>query len=179
MKFTPAKIPGVWIVEQERFTDERGYFARTWCAEEFSAHGLNSALVQCSTSFNLKRGTLRGLHYQAAPYAEDKLVRCTRGGIFDVAVDLRPESETYKQWVGIELTAENGLALYIPKGFGHGFQTLADESEVFYQMAQPYQPGSGRIVLWKDESLKIAWPHQNPIMSERDQNAPPLCQSTC
>ncbi len=169
MKFTPAKIPGVWIVEQERFADERGYFARTWCSEEFAARGLNSGLVQCSTSFNLKRGTLRGLHYQAAPHAEDKLVRCTRGAIFDVAVDLRPDSPTYKQWVGMELTETNGLALYIPQGCAHGFQTLADNTEVFYQMAQPWNAQSTRATLWKSAAFAIAWPMETPtVISAKD-----------
>jgi dTDP-4-dehydrorhamnose 3,5-epimerase len=176
MKFTPAKIPCVWTVEQERFADERGYFARTWCAEEFANHGLNPGLVQCSTSFNLKRGTLRGLHFQIAPYREDKLVRCTRGAIFDVAVDLRPDSPTFKQWVGAELTEANGLALYIPKGFAHGFQTLTDNSEVFYQMSQPYQPGYSGIVRWNDPTLNIPWPHTQPTISERDQKALLLCE---
>lgn len=172
MKFQRSKIPDVWIIEQERFADERGYFARTWCAEEFAAHGLNSGLIQCSTSFNLKRGTLRGLHYQAAPYQEDKLVRCTRGAIFDVAVDLRPDSPTYKQWVGMELTEANGLALYIPQGFAHGFQTLADNSEVFYQMAQPYHPSAAAGIRWNDPELAITWFDSNPILSARDGNLP-------
>jgi dTDP-4-dehydrorhamnose 3,5-epimerase len=174
MKFTPAKIPGVWIIEQERFADERGYFARTWCAEEFAAQGLNPRLIQCSTSFNLKRGTLRGLHFQAAPYSEDKLVRCTRGAIFDVAVDIRPDSPTYKQWVGMELSEANGLALYIPQGFAHGFQTLADNSEVFYQISHPYEPKSGRILHWNDSELMVRWPLPPSIISERDQKAPGL-----
>lgn len=178
MKFTPAKIPGVWIVEQERFADDRGYFARTWCAEEFAAHGLNSRLLQCSTSFNLKRGTLRGLHFQAAPYAEDKLVRCTRGAIFDVAVDLRPESPTYKKWVGMELSEANGLALYIPQGFAHGFQTLADNSEVFYQMPQPYHPSAGRGMRWNTPWCAVAWPLPEPILSAKDQQAPSEPQTT-
>jgi len=178
MKFTPAKIPGVWIVEQERFADDRGYFARTWCADEFAAHGLNSRLLQCSTSFNLKRGTLRGLHFQAAPHAEDKLVRCTRGSIFDVAVDLRPDSPTYKQWVGMELSEANGLALYIPQGFAHGFQTIADNSEVFYQMPQPYQPAAGRSLRWNSPWCSVSWPLSDPVMSEKDRQAPLEPQTT-
>ncbi len=173
MKFTPAKIPGVWIVEQERFADDRGYFARTWCAEEFAAHGLNSRLLQCSTSFNLKRGTLRGLHFQAAPHAEDKLVRCTRGAIFDVAVDLRPDSPTYKQWVGVELSETNGLALYIPQGFAHGFQTVTDNSEVFYQMSHLYHPTAGKGWRWNDPAFGITWPIPSaPILSPRDAAYP-------
>lgn len=173
MKFQRSNIPDVWIIEQERFADDRGYFARTWCAEEFAAHELNAGLIQCSTSFNLKRGTLRGLHYQVAPYQEDKLVRCTRGAIFDVAVDLRPDSPTYKQWVGMELTESNGLALYIPQGFAHGFQTLADNSEVFYQMAQPYQPAAGRGWRWNDPTFNISWPQTTDvILSPKDATYP-------
>jgi dTDP-4-dehydrorhamnose 3,5-epimerase len=172
MKFTPAKIPGVWIVEQERFADDRGYFARTWCADEFAAHGLISGLAQCSTSFNLRRGTLRGLHYQIAPYEEDKLVRCTRGAIFDVAVDLRPGSPTYRHWTSVELTEANGLAFYIPKGFAHGFQTLADNSEVFYQMPQTYQPAAGRGLRWNSPWCSVTWPLPDPNLSEKDRQAP-------
>ena len=178
MKFQRTKIPDVWLIEQERYADDRGYFARTWCAEEFAAHGLNPGLVQCSTSFNLKRGTLRGLHYQIAPYEEDKLVRCTRGAIFDVAVDLRPGSPTFKQWVGMELTEANGLAFCIPKGFAHGFQTLADNSEVFYQMAQPYQSTAGRGLRWNSPWCAVSWPLPDPILSEKDRHAPLEPQAT-
>jgi dTDP-4-dehydrorhamnose 3,5-epimerase len=132
MKFTPTKIEGVWIVEMERHHDERGWFARTWCAEEFSGHGIEGGWAQCSSSFNLHRGTLRGMHYQAAPHEEAKLVRCIRGAIHDVALDLREGSPTFRQWVAVQLTVDNGLALYIPKGCAHGFQTVADNTEVFY-----------------------------------------------
>jgi dTDP-4-dehydrorhamnose 3,5-epimerase len=172
MKYTRTKIPDVWLVEPERFADERGYFARTWCTAEFAAHGLNPGLIQCSTSFNHKRGTLRGLHFQLAPYGEDKLVRCTRGAIFDVAVDLRPASPTYKQWVALELSETNGLSLYIPSGFAHGFQTLQDNSEVFYQMAQPYQPSAGRGLRWNSPWCAVDWPVSDPILSDRDRQAP-------
>jgi dTDP-4-dehydrorhamnose 3,5-epimerase len=174
MKFSPTKLSGVWLVDLERHEDERGFFARSWCQSEFERHGLNPRLVQCNVSFNRKRGTLRGMHYQVAPHAEVKLVRCTRGAIYDVAVDLRPESQTYRQWVGVELTAENGRALYIAEGFAHGFQTLADDSEVFYQMSEFFHPDCARGLRWNDPAFGISWPAPNPIISERDQNLPLL-----
>jgi len=174
MKFAPTKISGVSLVQLECHADERGHFARTWCEKEFAAAGLNPHISQCSTSFNLKRGTLRGLHFQIAPHAEDKLVRCTRGAIFDVAVDLRPGSPTFKQWLGMELSATNGLALYIPQGFAHGFQTLADDSEVFYQMSQIYHPESSRSLRWNDAEIGVQWPSVPTVISERDRNAPLL-----
>ena len=136
-------MPAWSSIEPERHGDERGHFARTYCADEFRANGLDPSIAQCSTSFNAKAGTLRGLHFQREPYAEVKLVRCTRGAIFDVAVDLRPDSPTYCRWVGVELTAENGRALYVPKGCAHGFLTLVDESEVYYQISEPFRPGPG------------------------------------
>ena len=172
MKFSPTKLSGVWLVDLERREDERGFFARSWCQAEFERHGLNPRLVQCNVSFNRKRGTLRGMHYQVAPHAEAKLVRCTRGAIFDVAVDLRPESPTYRHWVGVELTAENGRALYIAEGFAHGFQTLADDSEVFYQMSEFFHPECARGLRWNDPAFGISWPSPNPIISDRDQNLP-------
>ena len=174
MKFSPTKLSGVWLVDLERREDERGFFARSWCQSEFERHGLNPRLVQCNVSFNRKRGTLRGMHYQVAPHAEAKLVRCTRGAIFDVAVDLRPESPTYRHWVGVELTAENGRALYIAEGFAHGFQTLADDSEVFYQMSEFFHPECARGLRWNDPAFGISWPSPNPIISDRDQNLPLL-----
>ena len=169
MKFTPAKIADVWIVDMERHKDERGWFARTWCAEEFAKHGLNAMLSQCSASFNRRRGTLRGMHWQAAPHGETKLVRCTRGAMFDVALDLRRDSPTFRQWVGAELTAENGRALYIPEGCAHGFQTLADDTEVFYQISVPYDPASARGVRWDDPAFGIQWPLPDPILSAKDK----------
>lgn len=174
MKFAPTKISGVWLVQLECYADERGHFARTWCEKEFAAAGLNPHISQCSTSFNLKQGTLRGLHFQIAPHAEDKLVRCTRGAIFDVAVDLRPGSPTFKQWLAMELTDTNGYSLYIPKGFAHGFMTLADNSEIFYQMSQSYHAPSSRTLHWNDRELDIHWPATPQVISDRDQNAPPL-----
>lgn len=175
MKFTPTKLAGVWIVEMDRHEDERGWFARTWCAEEFRRHGLNPALSQCSASFNRHRGTLRGMHWQAAPHEEAKLVRCVRGGMFDVALDMRPDSETRKQWIGIELTPQNGRALYVPEGCAHGFQTLEDNTEVLYQISGDFEPGSSRGVRWNDPAWGIAWPAcPDRIIATRDLNYP-LC----
>ena len=146
MIFTETRLAGAYLIEPERIEDERGFFARTWCRDEFERHGLNPRLVQCNVSYNARRGTLRGMHYQAKPHEEAKLVRCTRGAIYDVIVDLRPDSPTYRQWVAAELTAENRRMLYIPEGFAHGFQTLADETEVFYQMSELFHPESARGV---------------------------------
>lgn len=169
MIFTETKLKGAYIIEPERLADERGFFARTWCQEEFKKQGLNSQLVQCSLSFNNKKGTLRGMHYQIKPYEEAKLVRCTRGAIYDVMIDMRPESPTFKQWVAVELTEENRRMAYIPEGFAHGFQTLQDNSEVFYQMSEFYHPESGRGVRWNDSAFGIKWPETGKrIISPRD-----------
>jgi dTDP-4-dehydrorhamnose 3,5-epimerase len=170
MKFSPTKLPGVWIVDLEKHEDERGFFARSWCRREFEDHGINPNLVQCSVSFNRKKGTLRGIHRQIAPHAESKTVRCTRGAIYDVAVDLRPDSPAYKQWMAVELNSDNGRMLYIPEGCGHGFQTLADNTEVFYQMSEFHHPESARGIRWNDPALKIEWPLSAPILSARDKN---------
>lgn len=175
MRFTPTKLAGVWLVDLERREDERGWFARTWCAEEFAAHGLPTAFSQCSSSFNRRRGTLRGMHYQIAPHAEAKLVRCVRGAMFDVALDLRPTSATFREWVGFELTAENGRALFIPEGCAHGFQTIADNTEVSYQIAGAYHPASGRGVRWDDPAFGIDWPRPGQaFLSLRDATLPPF-----
>ena len=155
MIFEPTGIGGVWVIEPERFEDERGFFARTWDTGEFEQRGLNGRLVQCSISHNGHRGTLRGLHYQAAPHEEAKLVRCTAGAIFDVAVDLRPDSPTYTRWFGVELSADNRLALYIPEGCAHGFLTLADDSEVMYQISELWAPDAARGVRWDDPAFRI------------------------
>lgn len=168
MLFIETKLKGVYIVEPERIEDERGFFARTWCRQEFEAHGLNPQLVQCSISFNKRKGTLRGMHYQGAPHAEAKLIRCTMGAMYDVALDLRPESATFKQWVAAELTAANRRMLYIPEGLAHGFQTLADDTEVLYQMSQFYHPQSARGVLWDDPTFAIEWPLPLTEISQRD-----------
>lgn len=156
----------------EPHRDERGYFARTWCKEEFAAHNLNARLAQCSTSFNRQRGTLRGLHYQAEPYAETKLIRCTRGAVYDVIVDIRPQSPSFKQWLSVELTAENLLMLYVPEGFAHGFQTLEDDTELFYQISEFYHPECSRGIAFDDPAFDFRWPIAERIMSERDRNFP-------
>jgi dTDP-4-dehydrorhamnose 3,5-epimerase len=170
--FKETKLKGAFIIEPERIEDERGFFARTFCRNEFEAHGLNPHLVQCSVSFNKKKGTLRGIHYQTAPHEETKLVRCTRGAIYDVMLDLRPNSPTFKQWVSAELTGENRRMLYVPKGVAHGFQTLEDQTEVLYQMSEFYSPEYVRGVRWDDSSVVIQWPITRPILSERDRNLP-------
>jgi dTDP-4-dehydrorhamnose 3,5-epimerase len=172
MIFEETRIDGVWIIRPERLEDDRGFFARTWDEKEFAERGLSAHLVQCSISFNRCRGTLRGLHYQASPHEESKLVRCTAGAIFDVAVDLRPESPTFKDWAGVELSAENRVALYIPEACGHGFLTLEDSSEVFYQMTEVYVPGAGRGVRWDDPAFGVAWPGEVAVISERDRKYP-------
>jgi dTDP-4-dehydrorhamnose 3,5-epimerase len=170
--FTETTLKGAFLIEAERREDERGFFARTWCQREFASHGLEKNWVQCSISFNRKKGTLRGMHYQAPPYEEAKLIRCTRGAIFDVIVDLRPHSPSFKHWVGLELTADNRRMLYIPEGFAHGFQTLADETEIFYQMSQFYAPEYASGVRWDDPALHIAWPTDERTISERDRSYP-------
>jgi dTDP-4-dehydrorhamnose 3,5-epimerase len=168
--YTP--IPGVFLIEPERLEDSRGWFSRNYCAEEFSDMGLETNFAQCSTSFNEMRGTLRGLHYQSVPYAETKLVRCVRGDIFDVVVDIRPESATFGQWIAAELSGADGSMLYIPAGCAHGFQTLVPNTEIFYQISTPYQAEYSNGIRWNDPSLDIDWPLANPIMSERDSEFP-------
>ena len=170
MLFTPTKLKDAYIVEPKKLEDERGFFARSWCEKEFRDRGLNPNLVQCNISFNKQKGTLRGMHLQIEPYAEAKLVRCTQGAIYDVIVDLRPNSETYLQWIGIELNPDNRKALYVPEGFAHGFQTLADDTEVFYQMSQFYAPECARGYRWNDPSFKIAWKDDITTISEKDRN---------
>lgn len=172
MKFTETRVKGVFVVELEVLEDERGFFARSWCEREFREHGLDPALAQCNISFNKVAGTLRGMHYQVAPHAEAKLVRCTQGAIYDVVVDLRPESPTYCGWVAMELTARNRRMLFIPTGCAHGFQTLVDESEVFYQMSVAYHAASARGVRWNDPAFAVSWPRANPVLSERDAAYP-------
>jgi dTDP-4-dehydrorhamnose 3,5-epimerase len=172
MIFTETKLQGAFIIAIERVEDERGLFARTWCQREFEAHGLCAQLVQCNIPFNRHKGTLRGMHYQAAPYAEAKLVRCTSGAVYDVIIDLRPDSPTFKRWVAVELTADNRRMLFIPEGFAHGFQTLANGSEVFYQMSQFYGPEYARGVRWDDPAFKISWPAEKRTISERDRSLP-------
>jgi dTDP-4-dehydrorhamnose 3,5-epimerase len=172
MRFTPSVLPDTVIVDAEGHVDDRGSFARTFCEKEFAAAGLPTRFVQSSVSFNTRRGTLRGLHYQAPPKAEGKLVRCVRGGIHDVVVDLRSSSTTFLQWICVELTAENRRALYVPPGCAHGFQTLMDDSEVFYQMTEFYAPEMARGVRWNDPMFRVEWPIANPTISERDATYP-------
>ena len=165
---------GPWLIEPELISDERGSFARTWCAAEFEERGLNSRLVQCNISTNRLRGTVRGMHFQREPHAEAKLVRCTRGAICDVIVDLRPDSPTFRRWIAQELSADNHRLFYIPEGFAHGFQTLTDDAEVFYQMSREFVPGAASGVRWDDPALRIDWPLPISIISERDQTWPEL-----
>jgi dTDP-4-dehydrorhamnose 3,5-epimerase len=174
MVFKETGLAGAWLIETEAARDERGYFARTYCEREFAAKGIAFRAVQCSTSYNARRGTLRGIHFQAGAAAEEKLVRCTRGAIYDVIVDLRKDSPSRRKWFAAELTADNGRLLFIPKGFGHGFMTLADASEMFYQISQFYDPEAARGVRWNDPALDIGWPAYDPILSERDRSYPDL-----
>ena len=172
MKFSETALKGAFIIEPERIEDERGFFARTFCRREFEARGLNPDLVQCSISFNHQRATLRGMHYQSAPYAEAKLVRCTRGAIYDVIIDLRPQSPTFRRWVAVDISAENHLMVYVPEGFAHGFQTLQDETEVSYYISEFYSPERARGVRWNDPAFAIGWPIADPVISVRDQTHP-------
>ena len=172
MIFTETKLKGAFIIEPERLEDARGFFARAWCQREFAAHSLSPRVVQCNISSNKKKGTLRGMHYQAAPCEEAKLVRCTMGAIYDVIIDLRPESPTFTHHVAVVLTAANRKMLYVPEGFAHGFQTLEDDSEVFYQMSEFYVADHARGVRWNDPAFGIQWPIAEPIILERDRNYP-------
>jgi dTDP-4-dehydrorhamnose 3,5-epimerase len=172
MTFVETKLRGVVEIHLDLKVDERGFFARSWCQKEYESRGLNPKLVQCNVSYNARKGTLRGIHYQKAPYREAKLVRCTRGAIYDVAVDLRPDSPTFKEWVAAVLTAENRHMLYVPEGCGHGFLTLEDGSEVFYQMSEFYMADCGRGVRWNDPAFGIAWPAEVRAISERDRTYP-------
>ncbi len=172
MKFIETKLKGAFIIELERLEDERGFFARTFCQRDFEEHGLNPKVVQCNMSFNGKKGTLRGMHYQAFPYEEAKLVRCTKGAIYDVIVDLRSDSLTFKQWFAVDLTDENRRMLYIPGGFAHGFQTLDNNTEVFYLMSEFYHPECAKGIRWNDPTFRIEWRIENPIISKRDLQYP-------
>jgi dTDP-4-dehydrorhamnose 3,5-epimerase len=170
--FTETKLHGAFILELEKREDDRGFFARSWCQREFQAHNLNPRLVQCNISFNRMKGTLRGMHYQAAPLAEAKLVRCTAGALYDVIIDLRPDSRTYKQHVGEVLSAANYKMMYVPEGFAHGFQTLEDNTEIFYQMSEFYSPEQARGVRYNDPAFGIKWMIGNPVIVDRDRNYP-------
>jgi dTDP-4-dehydrorhamnose 3,5-epimerase len=173
MIFKGTPLTGVFQIELEKHEDDRGFFARTYCAEEFARQGLETGFSQCSISCNRHRGTLRGLHYQVAPHEEVKVVRCLRGRVFDVVVDLRPDSVTSGKWFALELSAENGLALYIPRGFAHGFLSLEDDSLLLYQISCPYAPESARTIRWNDPHLNISWPDVGKlVLSDKDRNAP-------
>jgi dTDP-4-dehydrorhamnose 3,5-epimerase len=169
MIFKETKLKGAYVIEINPLEDERGFFARSFCAKEFKEHGLNQNIAQCNISYNGKKGTLRGMHYQAAPHEEAKLVRCTMGAIYDVIIDLRPDSSTFKKWIGVELTKENRRMLYVPEGFAHGFQTLEDHTEVLYQMSEFHHPEWARGVRWNDPTFGIFWPVNVEIISIGDQ----------
>ena len=173
MIFTETDLPGAYLIDLERREDERGFFARAWCADEFAEHGLSTRLVQANISFNVRKGTLRGMHFQVEPHAEAKVVRCTRGAIYDVVIDLRPDSDTYKRWLGVELDAEGRRALYVPEGFAHGYQTLAPDTETMYQVSEYYAPHAEDGVRWDDPAFGIEWPDPaNAFLSEKDRNCP-------
>lgn len=172
MMFRESKLRGVFEIEIERHVDERGFFARTWCKKEFEEHGLDSRVAQSSISFNARRGTLRGVHYQAAPNAETKIVRCTQGSLYDVVLDLRADSPTFKEWISVILSAEQRNMIYIPEGCAHGFLTLADNTEVLYQMTEFFAPESARGVRWNDPAFGIVWPEKVEVISERDRMYP-------
>jgi dTDP-4-dehydrorhamnose 3,5-epimerase len=172
MIYTETKLRGAFVIEPDIFEDERGFFGRIWTQKEFAAQGLDPRLVECNISFNKKKGILRGMHFQAAPHGQAKLVRCTMGAIYDVIVDLRPDSATFKEWVAVELTARNRLMLYIPEEFAHGFQTLEDATEVLYQMSEGYAPESSRGVRWNDPAFGIEWPSAERTIIARDREYP-------
>lgn len=172
MIFRETELTGAFIIELEKKEDKRGFFARAWCQEAFERMGLNVNMAQCNISFNKKRGTLRGMHYQAAPYGEAKLVRCTRGAIHDIILDLRPQSSSFGKYVAVHLSAENHKMVYLPEGCAHGFQTLEDDTEVFYQMSRRYEPEYSRGARWNDPAFAISWPIENPIILDRDSAYP-------
>jgi len=172
MIFAATKIPGAFVIDLEKIEDDRGFFARSYCRDEFAQQDIIFTPVQSNISQNKKAGTLRGMHYQKAPYEEAKLVRCSRGRIFDVAIDLRPASAAYKKWVGVELGAENNRSFFIPEGCAHGFLTFDDDTEIIYQMGREYVPGTGAGVRWNDPAFAIDWPFEPVIISERDAGYP-------
>jgi dTDP-4-dehydrorhamnose 3,5-epimerase len=172
MNFRPLSIPGAYLIESEPSTDERGSFERIWCAREFELHGLSSRLVQCNISTNRRQGTLRGMHYSVPPRAETKVVRCVKGSVFDVLLDLRPSSETYRKWVAEILSRDNARAVFVPQGVAHGFQTLEDETDILYEMSEFYDPQCARGARWNDPAFDIAWPLADPILSGRDRETP-------
>lgn len=169
MIFQETNLPGVFEIRMERFRDARGFFARSWCQKEFENHGLNPEVVQCNVSFNTRKGTLRGMHYQEAPKGEAKLVRCTSGSVYDVVIDVRSDSPTFKRWIAATLTAQQRNMIYVPEGCAHGFLTLEDDTEVFYQMSEFYSPELARGVRWDDPAFQIVWPEKIEVISERDR----------
>jgi dTDP-4-dehydrorhamnose 3,5-epimerase len=179
MRFDTTPLQGALIVEPEPIEDDRGHFARSWCAREFAKHGLSASIAQCNVSHNRRRGTLRGLHFQRPPHEEVKLVRCTRGAIYDVIVDIRPASPTYHRWFAVELCGEAARMLYVPEGFAHGFQTLADDTEVFYQMSRAYHRESAGGIRYDDASIGVDWPIESPIVSDRDRALGSVTRRTC
>jgi dTDP-4-dehydrorhamnose 3,5-epimerase len=178
MKFRPTSLPGVWLIELELRQDERGFLARTYCDQEFQAQGLNTRWPQCNLTLTRERGMVRGMHYQAEPKPEIKLIRCAAGAVFDVVVDVRRGSKTFGRWEGFELTAANRNLLYVPGGFAHGFQCLAGNCELFYQMSESYYPELARGLRWDDPQVGVSWPMPNPKLSERDRNLPLLSSLT-
>ncbi len=174
MMFVETTLKGAFVVEPERREDERGFFARTFCREEFDAHGLNSRIAQCNISFNRSRGSLRGMHYQGVPYEEAKVISCARGAIFDAIIDLRPRSSTFGHWFALELTDDNYKMLYVPEGFAHGFQVLQEDSVVHYQMSEFYHPESAQGISWDDPFFKIAWPLHPTTISPQDRSYEPF-----
>ena len=176
MKFHDTELQDACIIELDILQDERGFFARTWCQKEFEDKGLVAGVVQANTSFNTRAGTLRGMHYQAAPYQETKVVRCTSGALYDVIVDLRAESSTFKRWIAVELTAANGRMLYVPADFAHGFITLEDNTEVSYLISEAFTPGAGRGIRWNDPDFAIEWPCPVEVISEKDAGWPDFAE---
>ncbi|WP_439883368.1 dTDP-4-dehydrorhamnose 3,5-epimerase [Pontibacter sp. MBLB2868] len=172
MIFTETKLKGAFIIDVKRLEDERGFFGRSFCQDEFEKHGLSNDVRQTNVSYNKKKGTLRGMHMQLAPNEESKLVRCTRGAIYDVIIDMREESETYKQWIGVELTADNYRMLFVPEGFAHGFITLEDNTDVTYQVTEFYTPGAEKGIRWNDPAFNIQWPIEPVVISDKDQAHP-------
>jgi len=170
--FRPLRIAGAYAIEPEPHLDERGSFGRAWCSREFEAHGLPSLMYQCSISTNRRRGTLRGMHYSVPPHAEAKLIRCINGSVYDVLLDLRPESATYRHWIAEALSRDNGVALFLPEGIAHGFQTLEDNTDVLYLMNEFYHPDCSRAVRWNDPAFGIQWPLGDAIISDSDRNCP-------
>jgi len=170
MIFTETKLKGAFIVDLKPFKDERGFFARAWCQREFEEHGLSGDIKQVNLSYNIKKGTLRGMHYQIQPYGEAKMVRAVRGALYDVIIDLRPDSPTYLQWIGVELSADNHRLLYVPENFGHGFQTLTDDADALYQVSEFYTPGAERGIRYDDPTFKIEWPLPISVISDKDRS---------